>query len=743
MAWMKFNLQNISIKTLSYFAFGVLAIISLAHLLAIRIVNSTVVSEVRALELANELTETTYAMVVLSSKALAASWPERLELKNIVSRHQIQLSTLEFGGKFNNDQVNAVSGEALISLKKSKMQWLPLQANISVLLDGEIAVDSLYLNSLGGPMASNTEGALQLITNQSKNYLLSLSELEESIKLELKRVQAQLNNIGLLFFTLEILLLVGIVVGLLKYIVDPLRKLSGLTGKLVQEEQIGVSTKAFDNEVGAIQTGLNDLTHKLNEITDFVKEIGNGNLEANLGNTEQNLTSDGLEAALISMRDEMRQVQKDEAQRKWATEGLAQFVEILRATDSDVKELGDKIISKLVDYTNSNQGGIYLLSNKEDAEVLELIALYAFSNKKYEERTIRIGEGLVGQTFLERKTTYLLEIPDDYIDIVSGLGGANPKAILIVPLMVNEDIYGILEIASFQEYEQHEINFIEKLCESIASTISGVKTNQQTKVLLEESQQLTEQMQAQEEEMRQNMEELTATQEEMARSEKERFAQQTAIDQNIGIAEFNSAGDIVYSNDEYHRQMGLTKERIQKMNMLSLIGKIIQHEHKGFVQKDGGAHPVQTYSLFSPIEIEGERKMVELSLSGDGIHANKADTDDLEKMLRQQLQALDITQNKLDEHRAAYVGKVKALTNFTCFLILNDQLKIKNINQSAANSLLKDQQDIIGLGVSEVFKTFPKVNGRQYLETHSGRTLDANIFIADLEDESEYLVHWN
>ncbi|MEM7110729.1 MAG: hypothetical protein AAF519_21040, partial [Bacteroidota bacterium] len=151
---MKFNLQNISIKTLSYFAFGVLAIISLAHLLAIRIVNSTVVSEVRALELANELTETTYAMVVLSSKALAASWPERLELKNIVSRHQIQLSTLEFGGKFNNDQVNAVSGEALISLKKSKMQWLPLQANISVLLDGEIAVDSLYLNSLGGPMAS-------------------------------------------------------------------------------------------------------------------------------------------------------------------------------------------------------------------------------------------------------------------------------------------------------------------------------------------------------------------------------------------------------------------------------------------------------------------------------------------------------------------------------------------------------------------------------------------------------------
>ncbi|MEM7110470.1 MAG: hypothetical protein AAF519_19735, partial [Bacteroidota bacterium] len=90
-----------------------------------------------------------------------------------------------------------------------------------------------------------------------------------------------------------------------------------------------------------------------------------------------------------------------------------------------------------------------------------------------------------------------------------------------------------------------------------------------------------------------------------------------------------------------------------------------------------------------------------------------------------------------------YVGKVKALTNFTCFLILNDQLKIKNINQSAANSLLKDQQDIIGLGVSEVFKTFPKVNGRQYLETHSGRTLDANIFIADLEDESEYLVHWN
>ena len=369
--------------------------------------------------------------------------------------------------------------------------------------------------------------------------------------------------------------------------------------------------------------------------------------------------------------------------------------------------------------------------------------MYAFSNKKYEQKTIRPGEGVVGQTYLERKTTYLLEIPDNYINIVSGLGGANPKAILIVPLMVNDDIYGILEIASFREYSQYEIDFIEKLGESIASTISGVKVNQRTKVLLGESQQLTEQMQAQEEEMRQNMEELTATQEEMARTEKEKLAQQSAIDQNIGIAEYDPMGGITYSNNEYNNQLGYTKEQLQGLNIKSLLGQSISDNYKGFLNKQGSNGAVTTYSMFDSISVEGERKLVELSVQSNKLRVSNEEVNDLEKMLRLQLEALDITQIKLDDQVRSFQDKVKTLLTATNLLILNTDLKVTGANNTAAHSFEKDRSELTGTTIYDLFPDFKSEPGEQVLKTLNGETFKVYVLVTPNDGENEYFVHWS
>ena len=112
-------------------------------------------------------------------------------------------------------------------------------------------------------------------------------------------------------------------------------------------------------------------------------------------------------------------------------------------------------------------------------------------------------------------------MPEEYIRITSGLGDANPRALLLFPLKVDKEAYGIIELASFREYEQHEIEFVEKLGESIAATLASVRGTQKNRQLIEQFQEQTEQMRAQEEEMRQNMEELEATQEELKRRERE------------------------------------------------------------------------------------------------------------------------------------------------------------------------------------------------------------------------------
>jgi GAF domain-containing protein len=121
---------------------------------------------------------------------------------------------------------------------------------------------------------------------------------------------------------------------------------------------------------------------------------------------------------------------------------------------------------------------------------------------------------------LEKETTYLASVPEEYIRITSGLGDAPPKSVLMVPLKVDKDVYGIVELASFNEYQPFEIAFVEKLGESIASTLASVRAAEKNKQLIEQFQAQNEEMRAQEEEMRQNMEELQATQEEISRKER-------------------------------------------------------------------------------------------------------------------------------------------------------------------------------------------------------------------------------
>jgi signal transduction protein with GAF and PtsI domain len=264
----------------------------------------------------------------------------------------------------------------------------------------------------------------------------------------------------------------------------------------------------------------------LKDIFNFSLEIGKGNFD-----TEFKPLSDDdvLGLSLLEMRDELKKASDEEEKRKeedeqrnWAAQGVAQFSDILRKSGDNLEELSYEIISNMVKYTSSNQGGMFIVNdNDKDNVFLEMAACYAYDRKKFLEKKIHMGEGLVGRCYQEQEKIFLTEIPGDYIRITSGLGDDNPKCLLLIPLVYNNVIYGIIEIASFNIYRPFEIEFIERISESIAATISSVKANIQTTTLLEQSQQQAEEMSAQEEEMRQNMEELRATQEQSARREED------------------------------------------------------------------------------------------------------------------------------------------------------------------------------------------------------------------------------
>ncbi|MEL7005763.1 MAG: GAF domain-containing protein, partial [Bacteroidota bacterium] len=162
------------------------------------------------------------------------------------------------------------------------------------------------------------------------------------------------------------------------------------------------------------------------------------------------------------------------------SEGLAQFGALLRS-NLEADDMFDRLISELSRYIKANQGGVYLVEKSNEDVNITLKSCYAYSRKKFTEYSVKPGQGLLGQSYYEKDIIYLLDIPQDYVKITSGLGEALPTTLIIVPLMVNEEIEGFFEFASFKEFEDFEIQFLKDLGETIGSFISVNRINEQTK----------------------------------------------------------------------------------------------------------------------------------------------------------------------------------------------------------------------------------------------------------------------
>jgi len=333
-------------------------------------------------------------------------------------------------------------------------------------------------------------------------------------------------------------------------------------GNIDKSKKLNIRSK---DEIGQMGRSLNTLIEGLNKTASFAKEIGKGNLDQ-----EFQLLSDQdtLGQSLLEMRESLKEAQKKEDERKreeekqnWANKGLARFGDILRQNTDDMNEFAYDILSNLVKYVNAIQGGIYLINNEDNKDKhIEMAACYAYSRRKYVEKRIEMGEGLIGRSIMEQNSIHLTEVPEEYVNITSGLGESTPNSILIVPLKVNDEVFGAVELAKFKGFDDYVIEFVENLGENIASTIKTTKINIQTNQLLEQSQQQSEELSSQEEEMRQNMEELKATQEEADRRSAEMEGFINALKESNHVVEYDLEGKILDVNENFLKLLNMSKE---------------------------------------------------------------------------------------------------------------------------------------------------------------------------------------
>lgn len=362
---------------------------------------------------------------------------------------------------------------------------------------------------------------------------------------------------------------ISIVISIIsRKISNPIKRVTSLMskiakGKIDESMKVNINTGDELEEMGkAFNVSINGLINK----AEFATSIGQGDMdcEIKLLSDEDKLGQalQEMQNHLIKAREEEKTRQIEEDKRNWINKGLAKFNDILRLDHDNIEKLSFNIIQNLINYLEANQGGVFVIEDSDPNDIyLDLKACYAYDRQKFIEKKIRIGEGLVGACYLEQKPIYLTDIPETYTKIASGLGEENPNALIIVPLKSNEVIHGVIEIASFKKFEDYQIEFIEKVAESIASTIANAKIAARTNQLLEQSQQQAEEMKAQEEEMRQNMEELAATQEEMARKTNEMEGILNALNVSSYITEYDLNGKVINISKSYMKLLGITEEQ--------------------------------------------------------------------------------------------------------------------------------------------------------------------------------------
>ena len=365
------------------------------------------------------------------------------------------------------------------------------------------------------------------------------------------------------------------------------------------------------DEFGQIATDLNKHTAGLQKKIGIITSLS-GEGPVDIYKPEED---DELGNALVVLSKTLIRKDLDEATRNredkkqnWISEGFAQLGEVLRSERENVEELSFSIIQKLVTYMDVEMGSLFITNNSDpDHLILELAASYAYDRRKYQSTTLDWGEGLPGTCAQEKKRIFLTDVPEHYFEISSGTGSSKPNCLLLIPMMIGDEVYGVVELATIKLLRPFEIEFVESLAASMASSLLAVQNNERTSDLLKQSQAQAEELKRQEAVMLENMKQLEAAQAESGKKESEIAGILNAINQSTLVAELGLNGRYTSINDRF--LMILESHREQVLGKLhSEFAQVDPYadEYKEFwssLREGKSRSNTESYKLFSGKEI--------------------------------------------------------------------------------------------------------------------------------------------
>jgi len=336
---------------------------------------------------------------------------------------------------------------------------------------------------------SKKSGLLLIIDDRYSKTKLRLEESLRLLQLEKNTIEIR----ALLVLIVMFLFVVALNFASALYFIQHSRNFTTAVNihfnALNKGEFVKIDRKKVTDEVLDLIAGLESFSNKFINSGKCLNSLSSESLSQEL---DKNNILELFYPAILKIKqkfEEYKTLIKEERKKQfeiqWIKEGIDKLTEVMRQEFDNPLLHSNKIIYTLIQYLNIPMGAIYHLRDEDGIKYIEMVASFAYGKEKQLYKKIEIGEGIVGSAASEKKTLNLTNVPDGYFNIVSGFSESKPKNILVSPIKLNDEIYGVIELASLSRFKDEEIQFVEEVCKAVAYSFAISKVYMDTLFLFE------------------------------------------------------------------------------------------------------------------------------------------------------------------------------------------------------------------------------------------------------------------
>jgi signal transduction histidine kinase/DNA-binding response OmpR family regulator/HAMP domain-containing protein len=273
----------------------------------------------------------------------------------------------------------------------------------------------------------------------------------------------------------------------------------GVEGKLGGQAEVPGASGTWRDLTDNVNRLAANLTTQVRAIADVATAVTKGDLTRSIdveAAGEVGALKDNINEMILNLKEQTLK----NSEQDWLKTNLAKFTRMLQG-QKDLLTVGRLILSELAPTVSAQHGVFYIMDNSGDQPALKLLASYAYRERKSVSNRFLLGEGIVGQSALEKERILITNVPPDYIQISSGLGEATPLSLVVLPVLFEGAVKAVIELSSFERFSAMHQVFLDQLVESIGIVLNTIEANTLTEDLLKQSQTLAAELQSGQEEL--------------------------------------------------------------------------------------------------------------------------------------------------------------------------------------------------------------------------------------------------